>query len=266
MLMRNTLPFPSRRFAAGIDVSQHEVRLVIVSRGHRDKWPVVEWAGAAPIAAGAVCGVRLVDRAAVSTALSSLCEAWPRRRAMRGMPCAMAVPGQAAGEKAECDPNLETRIETAAAAGIALAAVENEQQAALRALVHAAGRTLHPSARFAAIWAGHCGIHVWRVAEGAVRASIRFPGGAHDGDFDPALRSVTGNEGLERAVVGGDFAMLERVGLALADIGERLGCTAQPFDCASYRANGALFGDRTGWRRAGALAVAFGLALRGVSE
>ncbi len=267
MLMRNISPFPTRRFAAGIDVSPHEVRLVIASRTRREKSSVgVEWMGAAPLAAGAVCGARLVDRAAVSAALALLCAQWPRRHAMRGMSCAMAIPGDTAADAAiDCHVHLEARVEVAAAAGIALANVDNEPQAALRALVHAAERTLRPSPRFAAVWAGHDGIHGWRVADGAVRASMRFPGGEH-GDLESAFRVLAGNEGLERAIVGGDLAVPERVGLALPDIGECLGCTVAPFECRSFPANGAALCTCANWRRDAAFTVAFGLALRGVCE
>jgi hypothetical protein len=267
MLMRNISPSPARRFAAGIDVGPREVRLVIVSRTRREKWPVgVEWMGVAPLPAGVMCGVHLVDRAAVSAALSSLSARWPRRRAMRSMSCAMAVPGgMAAGAMAEGTLHLEARVEAAAAAGIALATVDTEPHAALRALVHAAQRTLRPNARFVVLWAGYDGIYGWRAARGAVRASIRFPGGGH-ADLESALRVLAGNEGIERALVGGDVALLERIGLALPDIGECLGCTVAPFECTSFRANGAALGKCADWRRAAGFAAAFGSALRGVSE
>ena len=265
MLMRNVLPFPAPRFAAGIDVDAREVRLVIASRVRREKRSIgVEWMAAAPLAAGVMCGARVVDRAAVSAALSSLCARWPRRRAMRGMPCAMATPAAAAaGDNAECNLDLEARVEVASAAGIALAAVDNEPQAALRALVHVAERALTPSARYAAIWAGYGGVRGWRVAEGAVRAGIRFPGG--EADLESAFRGLVGSEGLEWAVVGGDLALLERVGMALPNIGECLGCSAAPFECAPFLASGAALGQCADRGRAAAFAVAFGLALRGVS-
>lgn len=267
MPMRCTLPSPTRRYAAGIDIAPHEVRLVIASRARRAWRPVgVEWMGAAPLAAGVVRGAHLVDRAAVAAALSSLCARWPRRRAMRSMPCAMAIPdGGAAGATAECSPQLKARVEVAGAAGIALAAVDDEPSAALRALVHAAERVTRPNTRYAAVWAGYDGVHGWRIAEGNVRASIRFPGG-DDADLDSALRTLAGPDGLECALVGGDFRLLERVGLGLADMGECLGCTVAPFECASFAGPGVGSGKPIGWKRAAAFAVAFGLALRGVSE
>ncbi|RDU95548.1 pilus assembly protein PilM [Trinickia dinghuensis] len=267
MPMKNTPPSATCRFAAGIDASPHEVRLVIVSRDRRERRPVgVEWIGIAPLAAGAVSGAHFVDRAAVAAALASLCARRPRRRAMRAMPWAMAIPGGApGGETIESNRHLEARVEVAAAAGIALAAVDNEPQAALRALVHAAGRASRPCCRFAAVWAGYDGVHGWRVAEGAVRSSFRFPGGEH-ADLESALRILAGGERLDRAFVGGDLGLLEHVGLALADIGECLACSVAPFERASFRTGRAVLGLHADWRRTAAFAVAFGLALRGVSE
>lgn len=267
MPLRNTPPSLTRRFAAGIDIGSREVRLVIASCARRARRPAaVEWMGAAPLAAGAVCGAHLVDRAAAAAALSSLCARWPRRRAMRAMPCVIAIPdGGTASTAVGGAPHLEARVEVAAAAGIALAAVDNEPLAALRALAHAAERAVPPSARFAAVWAGYDGVHGWRIAEGAVRASIRFPGG-DQADLESALRTLIRDDGLERALVGGDFALVERIGLTLADVGECLGCTVAPFECASFGALGNGPGKHLDWKRAAAFAVAFGAALRGVSE
>jgi Tfp pilus assembly PilM family ATPase len=267
MQMRNTPLPPTRRFAAGIDIGPREVRLVIASRARRARWPVgVEWIGAAPLAAGALRGGQVVDQAAVAAALSSLCARWPRRRAMRGMPCTMAAPDRGAASAAAVGAtHPEARVEAAAAAGIAIAAVDSEPLAALRALAHAGERGLRPSARFAAIWAGYDGVHGWRIAERTVRASIRFPGG-EDADMESALRTLVGRAGVDRALVGGDFALFERVGVTLADLGECLGCTVAPFECASFGTLGRGPGKQIDWKRGAAFAVAFGLALRGVSE
>ena len=343
MLMRNKLLSAVRRFAAGINVSPREVRLVIASRRRRGGVPVrVEWLGAAPLAAGAMCGAHLVDRAAVAAALSSLCARWPRRRAMCGMHCAMAVPGgttaiatfemPAAGPSArwrggrpgtidgldELEPamldeaerlcglerdalsvdwwagdcgvvpgaaagdsavqarprvtlaaaprlHLEARVEVAAAAGIALAAVDGEPSAALRALVYAAEHAPRPARRYAAIWAGYDGVYGWCVSEGAVDASVRFPGGEH-ADLELALRTLAENGALDYALVGGDFGLLARVGLTLADIGERLGCGVAPFECAPFCCGGVVPAKPTAWKHDASFAVAFGLALRGVMQ
>lgn len=267
MPIRNTLPSFTRRFAAGIDIGSHEVRVVIASRARRERWPVgIEWMGAAPLAAGVVRGTHLADRAAIAAALSALCARWPRRRAMRGMPCAMAMPdGEAMTTTIGGTPHLEARIEVAAAAGIALAAVESEPLAALRALAHTGELSVRPSAQFGALWAGCDGVYGWRISERTVRASIRFPG-RDDADLESALRTVVGGDGLDRAVVGGDLALFHRVGLTLADLGECLGCTVAPFECGAFGTLGSGPGQRIDWTRASAFTVAFGLALRGVSE
>lgn len=210
--------------------------------------------------------MHLVDRAAIAVALASLCARWPRRRAMRGIPCAMAMPdGGPVSASIGGAPHLEARVEVAAAAGIALAAVDHEPLAALRALAYAGERVLRPSARFAALWAGYGGVHGWRIAERTVRASIRFPGG-EDADLKSALRTMAGSGGIDRVLVGGDIALFERVGLTLADLGECLGCSVAPFECGSFGSLGSGPGQRIDWKRAAAFAVAFGLALRGVSE
>jgi Tfp pilus assembly PilM family ATPase len=337
MLGKNTLLSAKRRFAAGIDVGPREVRLVVVSRKRRSELPLrVEWIGAAPLPLGAMSGPQLVDRAVVAAALSSLCARWPRRRAMRGMPCAMAIPGgataiatcaldtlalshgRAPGEIDALDPvmldeaerlyglerdalsidwrasggcadhraggraasarrapcvtpaaaprrHLQARMEVAACAGIALAAVDGEPLAALRALAYAAEHAMPASERYAALWAGYDGIYAWRVADRAVEASIQFPGGEH-ADLESALSAIAARGPRERALVGGDLRLLQRVGFSLADIGERLGCVAEPFDCARFCVDGHPFAGRAGGRCGPTFAVAFGLALRGVME
>lgn len=341
MSLRTKLLSAARRFGAGIDLSPSEVRLVVVSRRRRGDMPVrVEWLAAAPLAAGVMSGAHLVDRAAAAAALSSLCARWPRRRAMRGMPCAMAIPGGAtavttlelpaawppakrlrrnaeaidelepmlldeaerlcglardaiaidwwatqgdtgraasgrdgmpAGEPSRVTLaaaprlHLEARVEVAATAGIALAAVDGEPSAALRALAYACEHTLRPARRYAAIWAGCDGVYGWCVADRTVVASFRFPGGAH-ADLESALRTLVSNEGLDRALVGGDFGLFARVGRTLADIGESLGCSVAPFECAPFCCDGIVPARPTNWKHQASFAVAFGLALRGVFE
>lgn len=309
MLMRRKLLSAARRFAAGIDVSPREVRLVIVSRKRRGNRPVrIEWVGTAPLAAGVMSGAHLVDRAAIVAALSSLCERWPRRHAMHGMPCFMAVPGAATAvslspiasterlfDRGGASPpaidglepspfgrfdrpngmespgaraarrRLEERVEAAAAARIALAAVDGEPQVALRAITYAAEHAGRPPGRYAVIWAGYDGVYGWRIADRDVETASRFPGGEH-ADLESALRLLAGTEGLEAVFVGGDIRLLERIGLTVADIGERLGCGAAPFECASFCCRAGVLAEVKGWKHGATYAVAFGLALRGVTQ
>lgn len=274
MLMRTKLLSADRRFGAGIDVSPTEIRLVIASRKGRSDLPVrVEWLGVAPLSAGAVSGDHLVDRAAVAATLSSLCARWPRRRVMRAMPCAMAVPAPA--ERADvgvCATHpfasrrqLEERAEVAAAAGIALAAIDGEPLAALRGLAYAAEHSLRRVDRCAAVWAAPGGVYGWRIAEGMIEASARFPGGGQ-ADLESALRTLASNTELDRALVGGDLSLLARVGLTLADVGELFGCVVEPFQCAPFCFDGGRFAAPADAKHAASFAVAFGLALRGVLE
>lgn len=160
---------------------------------------------------------------------------------------------------------VQARVELAAAARIALSSVECEPLAALRALVYAGEHTRMAGERYGAIWAGYGGVFGWRIADSAVEAAIRFPGGEHP-DLDAALRLLAGAEGLDGALVGGDVALLERIGLTLADIGERLGCSAAPFECSPFGCRPAALGELKGWKHGATFAVAFGLALRGVAQ
>lgn len=102
MLVANELLYPplrqpfTRRFAAGIDVSAGEARLVVLSRRARREAPLrVEWLGAVPLDRAALSGVEIVDSAAVSRAIAALFGQWPRRRATGLLSCAMALPGSA---------------------------------------------------------------------------------------------------------------------------------------------------------------------------
>ncbi len=66
------------------------------------------------------------------------------------------------------------------------------------------------------------------------------------------------------ALLGGEVELLDGVGFSVADLGDVLGCTVLPFECASL-------GDLRAPLPVELLheptcAVAFGLALRGVME
>ncbi|MFC4707550.1 MULTISPECIES: type IV pilus biogenesis protein PilM [Paraburkholderia] len=159
--------------------------------------------------------------------------------------------------------HLEARIECAAMAGIALCAVDDEAHAALRAIRHAAEFELQPHEAWVALWIGADGVHGWFVAEEAVVRTMRFPALEH-ADLVEALRDLAGSEQTGCTFVAGDLALLHSTHFSLADIGDVLGSPVLPFECApladiEHPLDANLLHDPS-------CAVAFGLAMRGVSE
>ncbi|HKT96415.1 MAG TPA: pilus assembly protein PilM [Paraburkholderia sp.] len=159
--------------------------------------------------------------------------------------------------------HLEARIECAAMAGVALSAVDDEAHAALRAMRHAAAFELPPHEAWAALWIGADGVHGWFITEESVVRTMRFPALEH-ADLVEALRDLADTEQTGCAFVAGDLAMLHGAHFSLADIGDVLGCPVLPFECAPLAdadrpLDASLQNDPS-------CAVAFGLAMRGVSE
>lgn len=330
MLIGNKLLPAARRFAAGIDVSQHEVRLAVLScRARLRGAPArVEWLGVAPLAAGAMSGVHIVDRMALTSALTAVFGQWPQRRSVRMLPCSMAVPGSATaiasvalvGTLERIEPavlaqaervaglerqalaldwfvdedgeafgalsdssapasaggprvtiaatarqHVEARVEAAAAAGVVLSAIDSEPLAALRALCHAAEFELERGERYAALWVGGDGIYGWRIGDETVEARMRYPAPEY-ADLAAALRDLASGDALDWAIAGGEIGLLDSVGFTLADVGDLLGCTVLPFECAPFCYAEGLSAAPPEWRHATTFTVAFGLALRGVSE
>jgi Tfp pilus assembly PilM family ATPase len=159
--------------------------------------------------------------------------------------------------------HLETRIECAAMAGITLCAVDDEAHAALRAMRHAAAYELAPLEPWVALWIGPDGVHGWYLVEDSVVRQMRFPALEH-ADLVEALRDLVDGEQAGCVQVSGDLAMLRGVNFTLADIGDALGAPVLPFECGPLadieRPLAATHLHDP------ACAVAFGLALRGVSE
>jgi Tfp pilus assembly PilM family ATPase len=158
---------------------------------------------------------------------------------------------------------LESRIECAAMAGVALCAMDDEAHAALRAMRHAAAFELPPHEPWAALWVGADGLHGWFVVDDCVARTMRFPALEH-ADLVEALRDLAGREQTGCALVAGDIGLLHGVNFSLADIGDVLGCPVLPFECApladaDFPLDAQLLHDP-------AFAVAFGLAMRGVHE
>ncbi|MFX1673475.1 pilus assembly protein PilM [Paraburkholderia sp. A2WS-5] len=159
--------------------------------------------------------------------------------------------------------HLEARIECAAMAGVTLCAVDDEAHAALRAMRHAAEFELSPHEAWVALWIGADGVHGWFVAEETVVRTMRFPALEH-ADLVEALRDLAGDGQTGCTFVAGDLGLLHGAHLSLADIGDVLGTPVLPFECApladiEHPLDANLLHDPS-------CAVAFGLAMRGVSE
>ncbi|CAB3763311.1 type IV pilus biogenesis protein PilM [Paraburkholderia solisilvae] len=159
--------------------------------------------------------------------------------------------------------HLEARIECAAIAGISLTAIDGEPHAALRAMRYAAASELEMNDEYVALWIGSDGVYGWRITDDEIAAYMRYPAPEH-GSLAEALRELSGGRELASVFVAGDVGLLDGVSLSMADIGDVLGCTVLPFQCAllcqvdeSYESE--LLRDP-------ACAVAFGLAVRGVYE
>ncbi|MBB3260446.1 Tfp pilus assembly PilM family ATPase [Paraburkholderia bannensis] len=158
---------------------------------------------------------------------------------------------------------LESRIECAAMAGVALCVMDDEAHAALRAMRHAAAFELPPHEPWAALWVGADGVHGWFVADDSIARTMHFPALEH-ADLVEALRDLAGSEQTGCAIVAGDVGLLQGVHFSIADIGDVLGCPVLPFECApladaDFPLDAQLLHDP-------ACAVAFGLAMRGVHE
>jgi hypothetical protein len=170
--------------------------------------------------------------------------------------------------------HIDARVEAAAAAGIVLAAIDDEPAAALRACRHAAAHELAADEAHAVVWIGADSVRGWMIVDGAARRELRHPrlDAASLGD---ALAALVAGFSPQCAFVCGDVA---RIGVD--NLGAALGCIVLPFDWPAFcgaRAGATIHrvaagGHRTvtGVGTAGcegaADAVAFGLALRGLDE
>jgi Tfp pilus assembly PilM family ATPase len=159
--------------------------------------------------------------------------------------------------------HLEARVECAAMAGITLCAVDDEAHAALRAMRHAASFELQSHEPYVALWIGAEGIRGWTLCDDAIAREMRFPALEYS-DLVEALRDLAHGEQPGCAFVAGDIGLLRGVHFTLADIGDALGCLVMPFECAALADP-----DRPlplVLSHDSSCAVAFGLALRGLSE
>jgi Tfp pilus assembly PilM family ATPase len=159
--------------------------------------------------------------------------------------------------------HLESRIECAAMAGVTLCAVDDEAHAALRAMRYAAEFELPPHEPYIALWIGVEGLRGWAVSDDAIVREMRFPALEH-ADLVEALRDLAQGQTAGCAVAAGNFALLHGAHFTLKDIGNVLGCPILPFECATLAdAERPLAANLS---HDPLCAVAFGLALRGVSE
>ncbi|SAK79740.1 competence protein ComA [Caballeronia arationis] len=325
--LRGSVLTVTRRYAAGIDVSERAVRVAVVSRRLRANGPVcVEHLESVPLEAGAVIGGDFVDRHSVAAALREAFARLPARGTWRGLRCAMGLPASAtlltrvpisrlieahesaAGGRdplgllepavlaeaeraagieraalavdwsvepqddrcaqvsiaATARQHVESRVETAAAAGIALSAIDGEPAAALRAMRHAGTIEIDSRDHYIACWVESTGLYAWLVGEDGVENELRYPSPEYSSVPD-ALRDLVGEKGPPDWVfVGGDVELLAHADCAPAQLSATLRCPVLPFECAPF-CNGASSIDET-LRHSPRFAVAFGLALREVMQ
>ncbi|WP_254073731.1 pilus assembly protein PilM [Burkholderia sp. S171] len=95
-LLRGSVLTVTRRFAAGIDITEGAVRLAVVSKRLQANRPVcVERLEEVLLEPGVVIGGDFIDRMAVSAALREVFSRLPARGALRSLRCAMALPASA---------------------------------------------------------------------------------------------------------------------------------------------------------------------------
>ena len=159
--------------------------------------------------------------------------------------------------------HLEARIECAAMAGITLCAIDGDAHAALRAMRHAAALELSPDDAWVALWVGPDGVHGWYLVDDRIVREMCYPAPEHR-DLVEALRYLLNGKSAGCALIACRVGMLEDAHVSLPDIGRVLGCPVLPFECATFaQAEHVLDANLL---HEPACAVAFGLALRGVSE
>jgi Tfp pilus assembly PilM family ATPase len=328
-ILRGSLLTVTRRFSAGIDVSEDAVRLVVLSRRLRANAAVcVEHLVSVPLPESAVVSGDIVDRNAIANALRDAFDQLPARGAWRTLRCAMGLssiathtlsvplaqlmePRETRLTLAGSDPlgvlepavlaeaeratgiergalavdwsvhvrddgqkdvviaatqrrHVEACMETTAAAGIALAAIDGEPAAALRAMRHTGETELDADARYVVCWLERGGLHAWLVEAGEVTGEVRFPAPEHRSVAE-ALRDLAGGHArIDCIYVGGDTELMTQAGLSLPGLSKRFECAALPFECAPF-CNGSKEIDAT-LKHSPRFAVAFGLALREMTQ
>jgi Tfp pilus assembly PilM family ATPase len=321
--LRGSVLTVTRRFAAGIDVSERAVRLAVVSKRLQAIRPVcVERLEEVLLPKGAVVSGDFIDRSTISAALREAFSRLPARGALRSLRCAMALPASATlttrvlleklsneRQKPGRDPRgvlepavlaeaervagiergalsvdwsiyerndgctevsiaatarqyVESRVEAAAGADIALSAIDGEPGAALRALCYSAAMEIDREERFVACWVEGSGLHAWVVGEDGVENEMRYPSPEYSSAIEALTDLVGSGPRVHWFYIGGDIELLQRAGVSTQMLAVAFGCPVMPFECAPF-CNGA---QRVDERLAHSplFAVALGLALREV--
>jgi Tfp pilus assembly PilM family ATPase len=95
-LLRGSVLTITRRFAAGIDITEGALRLAVVSkRLHANRPICVERLEEVLLEPGVVIGGDFIDRPAITAALREAFSRLPARGALRSLRCAMALPASA---------------------------------------------------------------------------------------------------------------------------------------------------------------------------
>jgi Tfp pilus assembly PilM family ATPase len=156
--------------------------------------------------------------------------------------------------------HIEACVETTSAAGIALAAIDGDPAAALRAMRHTGETELDADARYLVCWLERGGVHGWIVEAGEVTGEARFPAPEYRSVIE-TLRDLAGDHArIDCIYMGGDNDLMTQAGLSLPGLSKLFDCAALPFECAPF-CNGSQTIDAE-LRHSPRFAVAFGLALR----
>jgi Tfp pilus assembly PilM family ATPase len=327
-ILSGTLRTVTRRYAAGVDVSEDAVRFAVVSRRLKANASVcIEHLECVALPEGAVVNGDFVDRAAIVAALREGFGQWSTNGAWRSLRCAMglsaavthmmsvpltqlidvhdtqsasggdpfgllepavlaeaeratgieraglavdwAIQTQDDGRThvsiaAAARRHVEARVEAAAAAGIALSAIDGEPSAALRAMRQSGCAELGDEARYLACWLESAGLRGWLVDGGETENEVRYPAPEYR-TMTEALRDLAGGHApIDCIYLSGELALMSKAGLTVPALAQLFDCPVLPFEAAP-NCNGAADIDGA-LRYSPRFAVAFGLALREVMQ
>jgi Tfp pilus assembly PilM family ATPase len=164
--------------------------------------------------------------------------------------------------------HVEARVECASMAGVALAAIDGEPAAALRAMRHAAETALDADARYLVCWLERSGLHAWLIDAGDVDGEVRYPAPEYR-SIAEALRDLAGGHApVERIYLGGDVGLMEGAGQSPHALAKLFSCPVEEFRSAPYcgGTDGGGIDIPGEHRQSPRFAVAFGLALREVMQ